>query len=181
MNDLKCVECLQTEEDMLVFVGTLMFEDGTVENLAEGMHPYCEPCRRKLNITDELNAGRDLRAEAKQVTLDAVEAAKKVGKSEGMDIIMDIDAWIGGTDKIFGALGRRTPKRPQEVFDGVSDAMGEIDPSTMGESHALALITVTNPVRERIGNWQGFVDRTYEQFKTVMSEDRARKILVGFL
>lgn len=182
MNDLKCVECEQTDGPMIVFVGTLMFEDGTIENLQEGMHPYCTPCREKLNITDELNAGRDLRAEARQMTLDAVEEAKNAEMHEGLSIIMAaIDDWIGSTDKIFGMLGRRTPERPQEVFDGVSDAMGEIDPSTMDASQALALITVTNTISDRIENWKGFVDRTYEHFKTIMSEKEARGNLVGFL
>ena len=101
VNDLKCVECEQTEESMLVFVGTLQHEDGTIEDLPEGMHPYCDPCREKLNITDELNAGRDLRAEARQAVLNAVEQAEAASRSGGIDAIMStLDQWLGGTDQL---------------------------------------------------------------------------------
>lgn len=186
LRNLKCVECEQTEEDMLVFVGNLRYEDGTIEDLQEGMHPYCVPCREKLNISDELNAGRDLRAETKQVTLDAVKAAKEIedpdGRDKGISLIMEtLDPWVGGTDSIFGALGRRIPERPQEIFDGVSDALAEIDPTAMKPTHALGLITTINTTRDRIENWGPFVERTYEHFKKVMGEDQARRIMAGFI
>lgn len=184
MDNLKCVECEQTDEPMLVFVKTLQYEDGTIEDLPEGMHPYCGPCREKLNITDELNAGRDLRAEAKQVTLDAVEEARKVadaGEGRGLDIIMGaIDDWIGGTDSLFAMLGKRRPERPQEVFDGVSDALKEIDPSVMPPTQALCLITVTNTVRDRIENWQDFVQRTYKHLQEIKPNE-ADAIMKGFI
>jgi len=186
MKNLKCVECSQTEEDMIVFVGTYRLEDGTIEELSEGMHPYCEPCRRKLNITDELNAGRDLRAEAKQVTLDAVEEARQVDQGEskrdkGISIIMDkVGDWVGGTDSIFRMLGQRRPERPQEVFDGVSDAMGEIDPATMTPTQALGLITITNTISDRIANWEDFVQRTYKHLQATLP-DRADAIMQGFI
>jgi len=172
---------------MLVFVGAFMFEDGTIETLPKGVYPYCAPCREKLNITDELNAGRDLRAEAKQVTLDAVEEARQVDRGEnsrdkGISIIMKaLEPWVGGTDRIFAMLGQRRPERPQEVFDGVSDAMAEIDPATMTPTQALGLITTTNTVKDRIENWKGFVSRTHEHFKTIMSEDEVQGNLAGFI
>jgi hypothetical protein len=184
LRNLKCVECEQTEEDMLVFVGTLRYEDGTVEDLQEGMHPYCTPCREKLNISDELNAGRDLRAEAKQMVLDAVAASEAVTdkENEGINIIYkEIDRWIGGTDKLFAMMGRPAPERPQEVFDGVSDAYGELDPSKLSVIRSLALITASNTVKDRIPNWEDFVQRTYQHFKATMGEEKARGNLVGFI
>jgi len=169
---------------MLVFVGTLKQDDEIVQ-LEEGMHPYCASCRENLGISDELNAGRDLRAEARRVTLDSVAEARRIfdsGEGKGLDVIMDaIDNWIGGTDRLFTALGNRRPARPQEVFDGVSDAMNEVDPATMTPSQALALITVTHTVRDRIENWRGFVGRTHEHFKTVMGKARSQKNLAGFI
>lgn len=186
MNDLKCEECEQQEAPMLVFVGTLQYEDGTIEDLSEGMHPYCTPCREKLNITDELNAGRDLRAEAKQVTLDAVKEARQAGdtpsgRDKGISIIMGaLDPWVGGTDGIFAMLGQRRPDRPQEIFDGVSDALSEIDPATITSCQALSLITTTNTVKERIENWEDFVQRTYKHFQEILP-DEADAMLRGFI
>jgi hypothetical protein len=186
IENLKCVECGQQEEPMLVFVGTYRLKDGTIKKLPEGMHPYCGPCREKLNITDELNAGRDLRAEAKQVTLDAVERARQTdespeGKDKGTSIIMDaVDDWIGGTDSIAAMLGRRVPKRPQAVFDGVSDAMAEIDPSTLTPTLAIALITITNSTKGRIANWDDFVQRTYKHLQGTMP-GQAKNIMIGFV
>ena len=183
MNDLECVECGQKEAPMLVFVVTLMYEDGTVEDLPEGMHPYCALCREKLNITDELNAGRDLRAEAKQVVIDAERRAGHLSVTrKQIGVVMDaLEPWVGGTDGIFAMLGRRPPERPQEVFDGVSDAFAELDPATMTPSMAIAFISATYSVKDRIENWRGFVSRAHEHFKTIMSEDEARGNLVGFL
>ena len=187
LDNLKCAECEQTEEDMIIFVGTFMFEDGTIETLSEGMHPYCQPCRERLNITDELNAGRDLRAEAKQVTLDAVEEARQVDQGDsrrdkGVSIIMNkVGDWIGGTDSIMQMIGKRTPERSQEVFDGVSDAMSEIDPATMTPTQALGLITITNTIKARIKSWDDFVQRTHAHFKTIMPADKVRGNLMGFI
>jgi len=171
---------------MLVFVGNLKRTDGQIEKLEEGMHPYCAPCRKKLGISDELNAGRDLRAEAKQVTLDAVAEARRVDEDQddrdkGISIIMDaVGDWVGGTDSIMAMLGKRAPERPQIVFDGVSDAMGEIDPATMTPTQALGLITITNTTKDRIENWEGFVQRTYKHLQKTLP-DRADAIMVGFI
>jgi len=185
VNNLKCVECGQIEEPMLVFVKTMRYEDGTIEDLPEGMHPYCEPCREKLNITDELNAGRDLRDEAKQVTLDAVEEARQAGKSEsgrdkGIRIINKrLGAWIGGMDGLQALLGRQVPLRPPEVFEGVSDAMEKIDPADMTISCSLALITITNEGQSKIPAWKGFVERCYQHYR-ITAPGRADKLLAGF-
>jgi hypothetical protein len=186
MNNLKCVECEQTEEPMLVFVGTFRYEDGSIEKLPEGMHPYCEPCRKKLNVTDELNAGRDLRAEARRVVLDAVEEARQVDQGDskrdkGISIIMNaIDTWAGGTDGLLQMLGQKRPSRPQEVYDGVSDALGEIDPATVTVTQALGLITATCSIKSRIKNWNDFVQRTHKHLQEILPE-RADKIMVGFI
>lgn len=186
-DDLQCVECGLSEERVLVFVKTIKYEDGTIKELPEGMHPHCAPCRKKLSIFDELNPGRDLRAEAKQALLAAVEEARQVvvngGKRiRGLGVIMDaVDTWAGGMDGLHRMLGRRVPSRPSEVFDGVSDALGEIDSSTMTASQAIGLITATNMISDHIPNWDDFVQRTYEHFKKTMGKERARKNLVGFI
>jgi len=182
LSNLKCVECERSNEPMLVFVGAFRYEDGTIENIPEGMHPYCDPCRENLNISDELNAGRDLRAEARQAVLDAVEETQAdKDDDQRLDIIYDvIDAWVGGTDSIFGMLGRRTPTRPQEVFDGVSDAFGELDPTKMSVVLSLGLITAANTVEDRIPNWKDFVQRTYKHLQETLP-DRADAIMKGFL
>ena len=187
LNNLQCVECGQTEEPMIVFVGTMRHEDGTIEELPEGMHPYCDPCREANNITDELNAGRDLRAEAKQAVLDSLAEAVAAGESpsgrdRGMSVIMSaVDTWVGGTDGIFRMLGRSVPARPPEVFEGVSDALKEVDPTTMKIRHSLALITATNTLRDKLSSWDDFVQRTYDHYKQTEGENRARSLLVGFI
>ena len=171
---------------MLVFVKT-MRQRGEIVQLEEGMHPYCDPCREKLGIDDELNAGRDLRAEAKQITLDCVEEARRADRGEderdkGVSIIMEaLNPWVGGTDSIFRMFtDRHVPERPQEIFEGVSDAMAEIDPATMTPTQALGLITVTNTVSERIENWDDFVQRTYKHLQETLP-DRADAIMRGFV
>jgi len=186
MDDYKCLECGQSDDPMIVFVGTFRRTDGSIERLPPGYHPYCDPCRERLGITDEMNPGRDLRAEARQVVLSAVGEARTAGKSpsgrdKGIGIIMRaIDPWIGGVDGFYRMLGRNVPDRPAEVYDGVSDAMGELDPATMTASQALSLITTTNMVRDKIPNWKGFVARTHQHFLTIMDADQARRNLVGF-
>jgi len=183
MNDLVCVECGQKKDPMLVFVGTFMYEDGTIEDLPEGPHPFCGPCRANLNITDELNAGRDLRVEAKQVVLDAERRAGLLSLTrKQVNVVLGaMDPWVGGSDMIRAMLGKGQPERPQEVFDGISDAFAELDPTTMTPSVALAFISVTYPAKDRIVNWRCFVSRAHKHFKTIMTEDEARRNLTGFI
>ena len=172
---------------MIVFVGTYRLEDGTIENLPEGMHPYCEPCRRELQITDELNAGRDLRAEAKQAVIEAVEKAKAIaeetdGLDKGLGHLYDVvDTWAGGTDDLFAMLGRRRPERPPEVLEGVNDALKEIDPASMSSTLSCGVITSVCTLKDRLPAWEDFVQRTYEHYKTIHGDDKARRILTGFL
>jgi hypothetical protein len=181
LRNLKCVECGQTEESMLVFVGSFRYEDGTIEELPEGMHPYCDPCREKLNISDELNVGRDLRAESRQVTLDAVNEAQRSDGQRGVSLLMEaLDDWIGSTDGLFAMMGRPAPSRPQEVFDGVNDALGELDPADMQVRVTLALISVCNTVEDRLPNWKNFVRRAHEHYQKICPEE-ADSLLKGFL
>lgn len=179
MNDLKCVECGQTEKPMIVFVGTMRYEDGTIEDLPEGTHPYCDPCREKLNIEDELNAGRDLRAEAKKVVLDAVALAKaEPNKLKGLDYIFEIANWIGSSDELFQMLGRQAPPRPQTVFDGVSDALLEIDPSGLEFTHSIGILSITLPIKDRISGRSTFFSRARDHM-TLVDPDRVDKLLGG--
>lgn len=177
MNDLKCVECNQSENPMIVFVGTMRYEDGTIEDLPEGMYPYCDPCREKLNIEDELNAGLDLRAESKQVVLGAVASAKaEADVSIGLDSIFEIDDWVGGSDGLFQMLGRAAPPRPQSVFDGVSDAFLEIDPTQLEFTHIIGLLSVTLPIKDRISGRSTFFSRARDHM-TLVDPDRVDKLL----
>lgn len=98
----------------------------------------------------ELNPGRDLREEAKAVVLKAVgDATRAKTVKAGLDVIYnDVDLWVGSTDNLSRRLGRRTPQRPQEIFEGVSDAFLELDPTTLPVRFVLALLTLTGQLRE---------------------------------
>ena len=180
---LRCVECEQEEEPMLIFVGTIKYTDGTIKKLDKGTHPYCATCRSKLGISDELNPGRDLRAEARQVVLDAVQEARGHEKTrmQAHIIMRAVEPWAGGADQILAAIaGRRAPERPQSVFDGISDALHELDPSQMTVSASLALITTLHTVKARIGNWADFTRRTH-MYYLVERPDSADRLLAGLL
>lgn len=184
MRKFNCVECGQDKEDMLVFVGSYVMEDGTVKVLPKGMYPYCKSCRRALQITDELNPGRDLRLEAKRALLAAVDASRDTNtkKSDRLDAIMYVvDDWGGSTDALLSMLGQRPPNRPPEVFAGLSDALGEIDPTTISSEASLTLLTAISSFRDKIENWKPFAYRSYEHFKATMGEESARGNLVGFI
>lgn len=140
----------------------------------------CEPCGEPR--LKALNAGRDLRAEAKAVTLGAVKEAAALGDQAGIKVIMNaLEPWVGGTDRIFAMLGRPAPIRPQEVFDGVSEALAEIDPADMEITHSLGLITTTNTVKERIPEWLRFVKRSYAHYLDAEGEEKADALIKGFL
>jgi hypothetical protein len=112
-------------------------------------------------MSDDLNPGRDLRAECKRVVLDAVAAAQEESsKSKGIDTIMKaVDLWIGSTDWVRSMTGKPTPIRPDSAFHGVSDALVELQPSQLTLRHSLALLTVCYGVRNRIPDYANFFYR----------------------
>ena len=70
--------------------------------------------------------------------------------------------------------------RPQAVYEGAGDALGELDPAAMEIEHSLALISSTNTVSDRLPNWADFVRRTHEHYLKTRP-DQADALLEGFL
>ena len=125
-----------------------------------------------MNTDGDLNPGRDLCAEARQIVLDAVAAAEADPDDKGISLIFEaVDSWVGGTDQIFGMLGNGMPIRPQSVFDGVSAALDELDPTTLKVHHTMALISITSTVASRVPGRASFVKRAYAHYLVVRPDD----------
>jgi len=128
------------------------------------------------------NSKRNLRNEARQVVLDAIDVSRTKKKpADQIDAVMrPIADWAGSTDKLLVALGKPALVRPQAVFDGISDALEELDPAQMSVHTSLALISTLNAVRDRVESWKSFVGRTHEYYRVIRPDD-ADELLQGFI
>jgi hypothetical protein len=125
-----------------------------------------------------LNEGRDLRKECKEVVLDSLAKAEP---GDGYRIMEAVEPWIGMLDNLFTSLRKYPgkPIRPDGPFLGFSDAIAEIDPETTDLQHLITLLSISFSNQARIPEYERFFDRIESRLK-VTDPSRYRKLLKGF-
>ena len=120
-------------------------------------------------MSDGLNPGRDLRVEAKEALLKVISSGNYQGSSSrgrSRAIMETLDSWIGGCDNLMHQLGQPLPIRPDSVFLGISDALEQLDPTKMGLTEILSILTASHTVKDRIPSYKGFVGRLEQHLQT---------------
>lgn len=132
-------------------------------------------------MSENLNPGRDLRAEAKEAVFTCLEnAACMSNVHQGIDIILEtLEGWLGSLDILFGKLGYPVPIRPIEPFLGVSDALTELDVTGIDTHYILSILTSTHQFKKKIPAYSDFYWRARKHLEKTDPQN-VDGLLMGF-
>lgn len=141
---------------------------------------------------------RDLRAECKEVVLNAIEkATNDPDKDVRIDIILrEIEPWLGSLDSLMHRLhgvqkyndGEYVgtinmpgiPIRPDGPYLGFSDALEEIDVDKTDLRIIISLFTLSFRLQKRIPAYRDFYERTKKMIETTKPDKDIQGYLMGF-
>ena len=169
MRKPECSVCGVTDAVLMVFAGCIKRLDGKILPLMEPV-AYCKPCCFTAGFSEELNPGRDLRAEAAAALTGALKCAEELRaagrKWDALDRVMDVGCdWFGSMGRLSGMLGGGRITRGDEAFLGASDALEVADVSKINLTLLIGLMTGLFAHSERIPSWRGFTDRVKLHYK----------------